>query len=144
MPPLLLILTLILALPSLSFSQAISPQAQVQENLSTTTTWDGSPIQYPQGTAKLSGAIVTLAPGAETGWHSHPVPCLALILEGELLVELKDGRTQKLKAGDTLAEVIHTPHNGKNLGQVPLKIAVFYVGNTELNTPSSAPSLILR
>ena len=112
---------------------------EVRENLSSTTSWDGTPIQYPTGTAKVSGAIITLSPGAETGWHLHPVPCLALILEGELLVELKDGRTHKLKAGDTLAEVMNTPHNGKNTGKTPLKIAVFYAGNTDLKTTLRCP-----
>ena len=46
---------------------------------------------------------------------------------------------EKLKAGDTLAEVINTPHNGKNIGKVPLKIAVFYAGNTELKTTVLCP-----
>ena len=112
---------------------------QVDENLSTTKTWDGATIQYPSGTAKVTGAIITLPPGTETGWHMHPVPCFALILEGDLVVELKDGRTKRLKAGDTLAEVIGTPHNGKNTGKVPLKIAIFYAGNTELKNTILCP-----
>jgi quercetin dioxygenase-like cupin family protein len=111
----------------------------VDENLSTTKTWDGATIQYPSGTAKVTGAIITLPPGTETGWHMHPVPCFALILEGDLVVELKDGRTKKLKAGDTFAEVIGTPHNGKNTGKVPLKIAVFYAGNTDLKNTILCP-----
>jgi quercetin dioxygenase-like cupin family protein len=135
----LLALSLLLAIPSALYSESYDSSVQVQENLSTTTTWDGASIHYPPGTAKVAGAIVTLAPGAETGWHTHPVPCLALILEGELLVELKDGRTKKLKAGDTLAEVINTPHNGKNIGKTPLKIAVFYAGNTELKNTTLCP-----
>ena len=133
------LLPLLILLHSSTLAGDFHPSVQVQENLSTTTTWDGASIHYPPGTAKVAGAIVTLAPGAETGWHTHPVPCLALILEGELLVELKDGRTKKLKAGDTLAEVINTPHNGKNIGKVPLKIAVFYAGNTELKTTVLCP-----
>jgi quercetin dioxygenase-like cupin family protein len=75
----------------------------------------------------------------ETGWHLHPVPCFAFVLEGELVVELKDGRTKNLKAGDTLAEVIGTLHNGKNTGRVPLKIAIFYIGNTELKNTILCP-----
>jgi len=136
-----LIPTLVLFL--LAHTTALSSEfrdgVQVQENLSTTQTWDGAPIQYPSGTAKVTGAIITLTPGAETGWHLHPIPCFALILEGDLVVELKDGRTKKLKAGDTLAEVIGTPHNGKNMGKIPLKIAVFYVGNTELKNTILCP-----
>jgi quercetin dioxygenase-like cupin family protein len=135
----LLALSLLLAIPSALYPESYDSSVQVQENLSTTTTWDGASIHYPPGTAKVAGAIVTLAPGAETGWHTHPVPCLALILEGELLVELKDGRTKKLKAGETFAEVIGTAHNGKNTGKAPLKIAVFYAGNTELKNTILCP-----
>jgi quercetin dioxygenase-like cupin family protein len=135
----LLALSLLLAIPSALYPESYDSSVQVKENLSTTTTWDGASIHYPPGTAKVAGAIVTLAPGAETGWHTHPVPCLALILEGELLVELKDGRTKKLKAGETFAEVIGTAHNGKNTGKAPLKIAVFYAGNTELKNTILCP-----
>jgi quercetin dioxygenase-like cupin family protein len=135
----LLAISLLLAIPSALYPESYDSSVQVQENLSTTTTWDGASIHYPPGTAKVAGAIVTLAPGAETGWHTHPVPCLALILEGELLLELKDGRTKKLKAGDTLAEVINTPHNGKNIGKTNLKIAVFYAGNTDLKNTTLCP-----
>jgi len=122
-----------------ALSSEFNEQIQSQENLSTTKTWDGAPIHYPSGTAKVTGAIHTIPPGIETGWHMHPVPCFALVLEGELVVELKDGRTKKLKAGDTLAEVIGTPHNGKNMGKVPLKIAVFYAGNTDLKNTILCP-----
>jgi len=136
---LLLTLALLFPVSHLIHADEYRKSVQVQENLSTSATWDGTPIRYPSGTAKVSGAIVTLQPGTETGWHTHPVPCLALILEGELLVELKGGQTKKLKAGDTLAEVINTPHNGKNIGKTPLKIAVFYAGNTDLKTTLLCP-----
>jgi quercetin dioxygenase-like cupin family protein len=122
-----------------ALSSEFNDRIQSQENLSTTKTWDGAPIHYPSGTAKVTGAMHTIPPGVETGWHLHPVPCFALVLEGELVVELKDGRTKKLKAGDTLAEVIGTLHNGKNTGKVPLKIAIFYIGNTELKNTILCP-----
>ena len=132
-------LFLLLLAHTTALSSEFRDGVQVQELLSTTQTWDGASIQYPSGTAKVTGAIITLPPGAETGWHLHPIPCFALILEGDLVVELKDGRTKKLKAGDTFAEVIGTPHNGKNMGKVPLKIAVFYAGNTELKNTILCP-----
>jgi len=122
-----------------ALSSEFNDRIQSQQNLSTTKTWDGAPIHYPSGTAKVTGAMHTIPPGVETGWHLHPVPCFALVLEGELVVELKDGRTKKLKAGDTLAEVIGTLHNGKNTGKVPLKIAIFYIGNTELKNTILCP-----
>jgi quercetin dioxygenase-like cupin family protein len=122
-----------------ALSSEFNDRIQSQENLSTTKTWDGTPIHYPSGTSKVTGAIHTIPPGVETGWHLHPVPCFAFVLEGELVIELKDGRTKNLKAGDTLAEVIGTLHNGKNTGKVPLKIAIFYIGNTELKNTILCP-----
>lgn len=99
--------------------------------LKTTRAWDGTPIVYPQGTAEVTGIIVTLAPGAQTGWHAHPVPSFGMVLEGELEVELQDGRRLTLKAGDGLAEVFERAHNGRNTGSVPMKVLVFYAGVTE-------------
>jgi quercetin dioxygenase-like cupin family protein len=134
-----LFLIFVISMNTAVFAEGYHPSVQIDENLSTTKTWDGASIQYPSGTARVTGAIITLPPGTETGWHMHPVPCLALILEGELLVELKDGRTKRVKAGETFAEVIGTAHNGKNTGKVPLKIAVFYAGNTELKNTIICP-----
>ena len=99
--------------------------------LKTTRSWDGTPIVYPQGTAEVTGIIVTVAPGAQTGWHAHPVPSFGMVLEGELEVELQDGRRLTLKAGDGLAEVFERAHNGRNTGTVPMKVLVFYAGVTE-------------
>lgn len=99
--------------------------------LETTTSWDGQQIQYPQGEAKITGVLIEIAPGAETGWHLHPSPNFGFVLEGVLEVSLEDGRTNRLKAGEALAEVVHTYHNGKNIGDVPVKIVVFYAGTTE-------------
>lgn len=121
MKPLLLALSLILAIQPAIYSESYDSSVQVQENLSSTTTWDGASIHYPPGTAKVAGAIVTLAPGAETGWHSHPVPCLALILAGELLVELKNGQTKKFKAGENLRGGDRNRPQRQKHGQGPLK-----------------------
>ena len=110
--------------------QAIEPSATIKSTtiLKTDQSWDGQKLQYPQGQAEITGMIIEIAPGAETGWHLHPVPSFGLLLEGELRVQLKDGRTKTLKAGDTLAEVVNTLHNGRNIGSVPVKIIVFYAG----------------
>lgn len=102
--------------------------------LKTASSWDGSPIEYPQGKAEVTGMVVEIAPGGETGWHMHPVPSFGMILEGEMEVQLKSGTTRRLKAGDALAEVVGTLHNGKNVGAVPVKIVVFYAGTVGQKT----------
>lgn len=105
-----------------------SAAVQVTPVLKAQNSWDGKPILYPTGKAEVTGLLIEIAPGAETGWHMHPVASFALVLEGELEVQLKNGEVKRLKAGDALAEVVNTWHNGRNLGAVPVKLVVFYTG----------------
>ena len=101
---------------------------KVEPLLKTGVSWDGTPLAWPQGPAEVTAMRVEIAPGAETGWHSHTVPSFAVMLEGTLVVRLKDGRTRRLQAGDVLAEVVDTLHNGHNVGSMPVKLVVFYTG----------------
>lgn len=109
---------------------ALDPAATVRVTplLNTTTSWNGRLLAYPSGQAEVTGLQVEIAPGAETGWHEHPVPSFGLVLEGDLEVTLKDGQIKRLHAGDALAEVVNTLHNGRNVGPGPVKIVVFYAG----------------
>lgn len=111
-------------------SNALEATASIKATplLKTQTTWDGQPIQYPTGKAEITGLMVEIAPGGQTDWHSHPVPSFGMVLEGELQVTLRDGRSKTLKAGEALAEVINTQHNGQNKGKIPVKLVVFYAG----------------
>lgn len=113
-----------------------SDAVKVVPLLKTTTTWDGQSIAYPQGKAEVSAMRVEIAPGADTGWHAHSVPSFAVMLEGTLEVMLKDGRIKRLQAGDVLAEVVNTPHIGRNVGRVPARLVVFYAGVENRFIPS--------
>ena len=106
--------------------------------LSTSKTVVDEPIVYPQGApAKLATGIVTMPPGAETGWHTHGVPLTGLILEGELTVDYGDKGKRTYKEGQSLAEAINIPHNGKNTGSSPMRLFVVYIGAEGL--PTSIP-----
>lgn len=109
---------------------ALEPSATVKvlTVLNTKSSWDGKPIEYPAGKAEVTGMVVEIAPGGETGWHMHPVPSFAMVLEGELELRLKNGVVKRLQAGEALAEVVNTIHNGRNVGCVPVKLVVFYMG----------------
>jgi quercetin dioxygenase-like cupin family protein len=124
-------LCLVVAVMSLSVSSmALEPTdaVKVTSLMKTRTSWDGQQIAYPQGMAEVTAMRVEIAPGGETGWHSHSVPSFAVIIDGTLEVALKDGRVKKLQAGDVLAEVVNTLHNGHNTGAVPVRLVVFYPG----------------
>jgi len=91
--------------------------------------WDGKPIEYPAGQPEITVMVVEIAPGAETGWHLHPVPSFGMVLQGELEVRLRNGSVKRLKSGEALAEVVNTLHNGRNVGATPAKLVVFYAGS---------------
>lgn len=96
--------------------------------LKTDRSWDGTALAYPAGPAEVTALLIEVAPGAETGWHLHPVPSFAYVLEGELEIRLRTGQSQRLAAGQALAEVVDTAHNGRNPGTVPTRLVVFYIG----------------
>lgn len=101
---------------------------RVRPLLQTTTSWDGAPLAWPAGQAELTAIEVTIAPGGETGWHEHPVPSFGVLLEGELEISLRSGEVKRVRAGEALAEVVATLHNGRVVGPVPARLVVFYAG----------------
>lgn len=96
--------------------------------LKTDRSWDGSALAYPAGAAEVTALLIEVAPGAETGWHHHPVPSFAYLLEGELEIRLRTGQSRRVTAGQAVAEVVDTAHNGRNPGTVPTRLVVFYIG----------------
>lgn len=125
-----ILLSAALALAWAHSAQALEPAAAlaVTTILRAETSWDGKPIVYPEGRAEITGMVVEIAPGGETGWHLHPVPSFGMLLDGELEVRLKTGESRRIRAGEALAEVTNTLHNGRNVGAVPVRIVVFYAG----------------
>ena len=105
-----------------------TPKVQVTPVLKTASSWDDKPITYPDGHSEVTGLVIEIAPGAETGWHEHPVPSFAYILQGELQVTRQDGQVKRLKTGDALAEVVGVIHNGRAVSAEPVKLVVFYTG----------------
>lgn len=120
----------LLAFQSQAHAIEESSTVHISTILKTTTSWDGNPIVYPSGQAEITGMVVEIAVGGETGWHMHPVPSFGMVLEGELEVHLKSGAIKVLKAGDAVAEVVDTAHNGRNVGTTAVKIVVFYAGTS--------------
>ncbi|HEX5772774.1 MAG TPA: cupin domain-containing protein [Geomobilimonas sp.] len=111
---------------------------------SSSVTGNGQKIVYPvTDKAQVTAMTVTLAPGAATGWHSHPIPVYAYVVEGKLDVELEGGQVITYRSGDAIIEVVNTLHNGINQGSEAVRLVVFYTGAED--TPNvvkpAAPSL---
>ena len=107
---------------------------KVTRLLKTTTDAAGRPLAYPKpedGQAEVTALMVEMPPGAQTGWHKHPIGCIGYLLEGELEVTLVDGRVNKIKAGEALCEVVDLEHNGVNRGPAPVKLVMFVLGTKD-------------
>jgi quercetin dioxygenase-like cupin family protein len=124
-------------------AQPAPPPAHVYSGvrtvLSTGTTVTGEPIRYPTGApAQLTAFEITLQPGQQTGWHTHPVPLFGYILEGELTVDYGAKGLRTYRKGDGLAEAMNEAHNGRNLGQSPVTILAVFAGMEGLPASVSA------
>ena len=94
-------------------AEGYKKQVQVTPLLKTTVTSAGQPIAYPKITdPEVTGLLVEIPPGAETGWHKHPFPCYAYMLSGELFVDFEGGETNHFTAGQAFAEGVNLLHNG--------------------------------
>lgn len=114
---------------------AETPYPPVEVLLQSETTIIGQPIVYPDGTAQITAAIVTMEPGQITGWHTHEAPLTAHILEGELTVDYGASGTRLYRQGDTLVEALGSRHNGTNTGAGLARIFVVFSG--AVGTPNT-------
>ena len=131
MPRLLLAVALLasFAFPALARDAAApAPSYPAVALLSTGTTILGEKIHYPKGNAHITAAIVTLAPGARTILHKHPVPLFAYILEGELTVDYGPQGTRSFKQGQTYMEAMDVAHFGENKSDKPVRLIAIYMG----------------
>lgn len=89
----------------------------------------GERLKYPTtGDARITAAIITLAPGASTIEHEHGVPLFAYMLDGELTVDYGAHGKRAYKKGDAFMEAMAVPHAGTNTGGVPVRILAVYMG----------------
>lgn len=101
----------------------------LESMLKTDTTSIGQKIHYPDfANDEVSIMKVTLPSGATTGWHKHSFPVFAVVLKGTLTIELEGGKTKTFAENSTFAEVIDTPHNGKNEGKDTVVLIAFFMG----------------
>ncbi len=129
MKRLILPLVVVIAGCTADAGQTTPGAASVDPVLATGETILGQPIVYPAGTgANVTAVIVTLPPGAETGWHHHDVPLFGYLLEGELAVDYQGAGQRIYRPGEALMEAIGTSHTGRNLTDGPVRILAVFIG----------------
>ncbi len=123
-----ILLFLLLILPSIAHTEEYK-NVEVTKLLTSSKASNGQPLTYLQTpNPEVTALIVRVPPGGSTGWHQHPVPVYAYMLEGTLNVEIKGDKTYVFNKGDAILEVMNTMHNGYNSGLEPATLVVFYTG----------------
>jgi quercetin dioxygenase-like cupin family protein len=101
----------------------------VKQLESTTEQWDRTPLpDYPSGQPELHILKITVPAGVTLPWHHHPVINAAYVLKGQLQVELLNGASHVISAGESLVEVVNTVHRGHALPGSDVEVVVFYAG----------------
>jgi quercetin dioxygenase-like cupin family protein len=120
---------LLACLLTLASSPAVADGYPAKIILDSGTNVVGETIVYPtRGPAKVTAAIVIMAPGEKTIVHEHGVPLFAYILEGELTVDYEGHGKRIYRPGDAFLEAMHVWHDGINTGTVPVKLLAVYMG----------------
>jgi quercetin dioxygenase-like cupin family protein len=93
------------------------------------TSWDRENLPpYERGKPEITILKIVIPPGARIPLHKHPMINAGILLTGNLTVTAQDNQTLHLKAGDAIVEVVDKWHYGKNEGNEPAEIVVFYAG----------------
>lgn len=103
-------------------------EVKVEQLLKTGQSWNGTPYTWPDGKPEFTVVKITLPPDTVLKWHTHPMPNIAYLISGELMIETEDGNHKiTLKPGQVLPEVVNTSHRGTS-GKSPVELIVFYAG----------------
>ena len=95
----------------------------------TSSSWDGGTLpDYAKGKPEVTILRIIIPPKVQLPLHKHPVINVGVLLKGELTVVTEDKKVLYLKAGDSIVEVVNKWHYGKNEGNEPAEIIVFYAG----------------
>jgi quercetin dioxygenase-like cupin family protein len=93
------------------------------------SSWDGETLpNYPVGKPEVTILKIIIPPKTLLPLHKHPVINAGVLIKGELTVITEDNKILHLNAGDSIVEVVDKWHYGKNEGNEPAEIIVFYAG----------------
>ena len=114
----------------------IAYSAQKEVLLKTTSTWDN--VEYHK--LKIKNPEVTVLKinidvNESLKMHKHDLVNIAYVNKGELTVYTEKHEEITVKEGECLPEIIGKYHYGKNTGNEPVELIVFYIG--EKGTPLS-------
>ncbi|MBI5589535.1 MAG: cupin domain-containing protein [Deltaproteobacteria bacterium] len=127
----IIVVVLLLLVRSSAVQAEEYKNVEIKKLLTSTTASNGQPLSYLRTDhPEVTVLVLRVPPGGSTGWHQHPVPVYAYMLEGSLTVEMKDGKTYEFRKGNVILEEMNALHNGHNSGSEAASLVVFYTGET--------------
>ena len=126
----IILFIMILWTTNLSFS------AEKDVLLKTTSTWDNAEYKKLKiKTPEVSVLKIVINVNEELPMHKHDLVNIAYVKKGTLTVITDNHKEITLHEGEVLPELIGKYHYGKNTGDEPVELIVFYIG--EKGTPLS-------
>ncbi len=114
----------------------LSYSAEKEVLLNTTSTWDNAEYKKLKiKTPEVTVLKIIINVGEELPMHRHDLVNIAYVKRGTLTVITDDNKEITLHEGEVLPELIGKYHYGKNTGNEPVELVVFYIG--EKGTPLS-------
>ena len=118
------------------FITNVSYSAEKEVLLKTTSTWDNEEYKKLKITNPEATVLkITINVGEELPMHKHDLVNIAYVKKGTLTVITDDNKEITLHEGEVLPELIGKYHYGKNTGNEPVELIVFYLG--QKGTPLS-------
>lgn len=108
--------------------------AEKEVLLKTTSTWDN--VEYQKLKIKKPEVTVlkiNIGVNESLKMHKHDLVNIAYVKKGTLTVYTDKNEQITVKEGECLPEIIGKYHYGKNTGNEPVELIVFYIG--EKDTP---------
>ena len=104
--------------------------------LKTTKTWDNEEYKELKITKpEVTVLEITINIGEKLSMHKHDLVNIAYVKKVTLTVITDDNNQIIVHQGEALPELISKYHYGKNSGNEPVELIVFYIG--EKDTPLS-------
>lgn len=124
-----LIVLLLTCLLTALFAVGSEGKTEVKVLVKTSQSWNGDNLpRYSKGKPEVTILRISIPPHTDLAWHEHPEINAGVMISGELTVITDKQDTLHLQAGDPIVEVVDTWHFGKNEGNEPVDIIVFYAG----------------
>ena len=120
-------------------------KVEATELIRSSQSWDGVDLpDYFKGKPELVAMRYVFPPGQKLGWHHHVAMNYGVLMQGELTIIGRDGKTKVVHEGEPVIEMVGTIHHGENRGKKPAILYMFYLSQKDLPLAVQHPEIPLE